>query len=261
MLLKINHTQISNDFIDNYISKINGGSAKVFLAIARKTIGWHKETDAISLSQIMEITGLSRQGCVDSIGELESKELIIVDRGDTHTNKYTINYGKVVNLLDQTSQKSRPQAGEGSQESRHTKEKNINKNKETNPLYLKLSRLLLDLIEKNDAKIFIHKDKESIITYWVEDIRRLVEIDKRSEQEIEKVIKWCQQDDFWKSNILSAAKLRKQFPRLYMQANKNCGTNKGPEAKINTYVPEYVPPEDRAPAEAVAALRKKLRIV
>lgn len=48
--------------------------------------------------------------------------------------------------------------------------------------------------------------------------------------------------------------------RTWERNDINKGVSK-PEAKINTYVPEYVPPEDRAPAEAVAALRKKLRII
>lgn len=52
---------------------------------------------------------------------------------------------------------------------------------------------------------------------WATEIDRLIRIDKREAVEIEKVIIWCQEDSFWKSNILSAPKLRKQFPQLVLK--------------------------------------------
>ena len=47
-----------------------------------------------------------------------------------------------------------------------------------------------------------------------EHIEKMKRIDKRSEEEIKKVIIWCQQDSFWQNNILSTAKLRQHFDQL-----------------------------------------------
>jgi hypothetical protein len=36
--------------------------------------------------------------------------------------------------------------------------------------------------------------------------------------EVERIIDWCQRDSFWRSNVLSPSKLRKQFTQLVLKA-------------------------------------------
>jgi hypothetical protein len=43
--------------------------------------------------------------------------------------------------------------------------------------------------------------------------------DKREPQDIEAVIRWTQADDFEKTNVLSADKVRARFDNLYMKMN------------------------------------------
>lgn len=88
---KLNHTQISNDFIDQYMDRLSGSATKVFLAISRKTIGWHKDLDYISLTQLEEITGLSRHTVINATEELIKCELIKKTKSK-NTNIYEINY-------------------------------------------------------------------------------------------------------------------------------------------------------------------------
>ena len=52
-----NHTQIANSFIER-MDEYTGNEVKVFLAICRKTIGWHKVSDKIPYSQISKLTGI-----------------------------------------------------------------------------------------------------------------------------------------------------------------------------------------------------------
>lgn len=49
---------------------------------------------------------------------------------------------------------------------------------------------------------------------WADDIRKLVEIDNRPIGQVAEVFAWANADDFWATNVLSAQKLRKQFPVL-----------------------------------------------
>ena len=58
--LKPNFTQIPNIILDEYMSKVDPIDSIILFAICRKIYGWHKEEDAISQSQLMEMTGLSR---------------------------------------------------------------------------------------------------------------------------------------------------------------------------------------------------------
>jgi hypothetical protein len=102
--------------------------------------------------------------------------------------------------------------------------------REKNPDYIRLATLLMECIENNDAKYFTGKDKTRILDNWYDKIRLLIEKDGRAVPEVECIIKWATSNDFWKSNILSAGKLREKFSTLLLQA-------KGKEKTADTYKP------------------------
>lgn len=56
--------------------------------------------------------------------------------------------------------------------------------------------------------------KKPNLTTWANDIRMLRQLDGRSHREICQLFKWSAQDSFWHKNILSPAKLRKQWDTL-----------------------------------------------
>jgi hypothetical protein len=76
-----------------------------------------------------------------------------------------------------------------------------------------LAELLYKLIKKNNPAWYVDPNWNQ----WADDIRKIREIDNRTYEQIEFMIKWTQQDDFWKQNILSPAKLRKQFNTLVVK--------------------------------------------
>lgn len=59
--------------------------------------------------------------------------------------------------------------------------------------------------------------KEPNIQRWCSDFDKILRIDKRSPNETVSLITKIYEDDFWQRNILSPAKLRKQYDRLIMQ--------------------------------------------
>lgn len=71
---------------------------------------------------------------------------------------------------------------------------------------------LLDLL---DAEIEANGNKTPNRTKTnMDSIRLLIDRDQYSIEQIRYVIGWCQQDNFWKANILSPKKLREKFPQL-----------------------------------------------
>lgn len=56
--------------------------------------------------------------------------------------------------------------------------------------------------------------KKPNMQQWARDIDLMIRIDHRRPEDIQHVIEWCQNDRFWQNNILSTAKLRKQFDQL-----------------------------------------------
>jgi len=79
----------------------------------------------------------------------------------------------------------------------------------------RLSNLLLELIVKRKPDL-----KKPDLQKWGVHVDRMIKIDKRDPEEIGEVIKWCQGDDFWKNNILSTEKLRKQYDQLVLKMKK-----------------------------------------
>ncbi|UYN89922.1 MAG: replication protein [Anaerolineales bacterium] len=110
---------------------------KVVLAVTRKTIGWHKTRDRLSFSQLMELTGLSRQGVSD--GTAAAVERGVIARypvGNSFEYELVVNevdQPETVNEIDRPSQPSRPILPKNGQPSRHTKEtlKQTNQNKDS----------------------------------------------------------------------------------------------------------------------------------
>jgi hypothetical protein len=76
----------------------------------------------------------------------------------------------------------------------------------------RLSEILFFLIKKRRPGF-----KSPDLQKWAEVVDRMIRIDKRSVAEIEDVIVWCQNDEFWQNNILSTEKLRKQYDQLAMK--------------------------------------------
>jgi hypothetical protein len=103
------------------------------------------------------------------------------------------------------------------------KEKEINKEKERgepppNPLPLPaagdlFSLFLTKLKERNPG---FKKPNES---KWLKEFELLLRVDKRDLEEAKKLIEWAATHEFWKSNCLSPANLRKSYDRMLMQMN------------------------------------------
>jgi phage replication O-like protein O len=73
-----NYTKTPNLFLDEHLSEMGCAETKVVLAVIRKTFGWHKGRDRLSISQLMEITGLSNRAVID--GTQQAIERGVIDR-------------------------------------------------------------------------------------------------------------------------------------------------------------------------------------
>lgn len=76
----------------------------------------------------------------------------------------------------------------------------------------RLAGLILDNSPHNSS--LIEGKRAASVLRWAEDLDKLNRIDKQSWEHIEEVMDWSQQDEFWKSNILSGGALRKSYDRL-----------------------------------------------
>ena len=94
----------------------------------------------------------------------------------------------------------------------------------------RLAEYLFNHILKNNPK---HKPVN--IQSWAKSIDLMLRVDNREVEEIKQVIRWCQQDEFWRTNILSASKLREQYDALILKMNNKKGE---PQTIIKQYINE-----------------------
>ena len=102
-------TQLDNSLIDYVMPAVEPPAWVIICFIIRKTRGWHKESDDISLSQICDGTGLARPTAVKWVSFLESCGHILVGRGDKGaTNQLRLNPDFVI---DPTAEKAKTKRG------------------------------------------------------------------------------------------------------------------------------------------------------
>ena len=99
------------------------------------------------------------------------------------------------------------------------KEKDSCSNKKTfepHSVEIVLSEMLLGFINGRNGNF-----KKPDIQKWAGDIDKMIRIDKRNSCGIMNAICWAQADEFWQNNILSTAKLRKQYDQVIMRMKKD----------------------------------------
>ena len=104
-----NYTETPNALFDIDMRDMSESELKVTLAIIRKILGYHKEKpEAISYSQLEEMTGLSRQGVTDGVKHaLKRGRIKRAGRGARGISLFTINFADQSTQQTGTSQHSR----------------------------------------------------------------------------------------------------------------------------------------------------------
>ncbi|WP_447579981.1 hypothetical protein, partial [Acinetobacter baumannii] len=81
---------------------------------------------------------------------------------------------------------------------------------------MEMAQQLFSLMLENNPNV-----KKPDFNNWANEIRLMRERDNRTEEQIRYLIDWTQADSFWKGNILSPAKLRKQFDQLAIKVRED----------------------------------------
>jgi DNA-binding transcriptional regulator GbsR (MarR family) len=168
--IKLNFTQIPNWYFDKLQCRLSDSENKVYLQILRKTLGWHKETDSISQSQLVQSTGLSRNSVKIGLKGILNAGLVQVSKNSTSkiATQYRVRLYEFTdeeldrifgcqNLTVKNSpsreSKSDSQNGFRGSKSDPTKENNINKIKEIESTKSSLSTNR-DEINKNESGVY-----------------------------------------------------------------------------------------------------------
>lgn len=89
-----------------------------------------------------------------------------------------------------------------------------------------LTAVLISRMQRNNPKAKI----PSNLSKWHKEMERILRIDGYDLRKVQDTINWCQDDSFWRANILSPSKLREKMPTLILQMNRN-----GPATKKSSF--------------------------
>lgn len=110
-----------------------------------------------------------------------------------------------------------------------------------NPDARKLCERLAELMVENGCR------PPTITQDWLDEARRLLDRDHTPFVEALSVLEWCQADTFWRTNVLSMPKFRKQYDALRLRTEQAGSLN-----EIRTVVP-------RTKEDAVELIREMWR--
>lgn len=248
-------TRIANLILEALaMARLNGVQKGICMFLFRRTYGWNRSEDAITLSEFAEACGSSRSYISRQLTELIRKNIIcrlayqpgktpvysfitrIADWDQECIDINALSKNAVQGLYDCNHQGFNECAIQGLRKSttaglhecagvnqaaslsqldlqhgRKTVRKTMKEKEVYSPdsLPYKLSELLL-------CKILEHLPgyKKPDLQKWAWQMDALMRLDRRLPEEVEAVIIFAQGNLFWRGNILSVDKLRKQYDQL-----------------------------------------------
>ncbi|HDR7790330.1 TPA: hypothetical protein QCY15_004883 [Bacillus paranthracis] len=204
-----------------------GYSIETVKALLERFISYHKlvmyneETREICLvnwgKYNLNKGGKPIEDCIKK--ELKSiKDLSLVKMVLEKTeNTSLVNKVSVYAGLDDTSHDTSTIRGQKEKEKEKEKKTSCHKFSTSD---MENAKLLFELMLLNNPSA-----KEPNLEKWANDFRLMRERDNRTDEAIKYLINWTQKDDFWSTNILSPAKLRKQFDALIVKIKKEKAKN------------------------------------
>nr|DAQ89773.1 MAG TPA: replication protein O [Caudoviricetes sp.] len=235
----VNSFQLPNSVIDELLADLTGAELKCYLYVLRKTKGWNKEEDAISVSQFMKVTGLSNRKVIDACERLVELGLLEQKIGSNKIKVFSVKDYKTSSSEESSLVKKVHSSSEESSLSVvkkvHTQNNNINNTTKNNNTSssgknfqprtkakknvfsnddLKAAEWIFHLIRKLNPSF-----REPKFESWANDIRLMRERDNRTHKDICELFQWANQDRFWSVNILSPATLRAKWDQLSMKRN------------------------------------------
>jgi hypothetical protein len=228
---------------DGVLAELGGSGVKVYLVLER-----HADDDGFSFpsrATIAREAGLSKDTVSRAIGELVKHRLVARTKRTMPTGEPATNLYRNLPLAPQLGSRTRATtppsrvaapvpirsrtSAEGVAAPVPHKESPSKRTPVKEP---KPSRRNLRFDEADEATAAwmfqriqrLNPDhKKPNLDRWANEIRLLREQDGRTDAQIRELFGWANADDFWQSNILSPAKLRKQWDQLTIKRSTDNG--------------------------------------
>ncbi|WP_071649238.1 replication protein [Virgibacillus halodenitrificans] len=212
---KNGYTRIANELLDQIIKvNLNGTQFRLVMAVWRYTYGFQAKEKELSIRFLAEKTEANKRQVERELKSLIDKNIVITgDKGERGARMLSVNkdYEKWGEVEKTKSAAESPKP---------KKKTNIKPKYSEDNTYYKMATYFYTEVSRVAEEAGVpHLTKKANMQSWSDDMRKLIEIDQVNKQLAKDVMDWVVQDSFWKTNVLSAKKLREKFAELAIKMN------------------------------------------
>lgn len=215
---KNGYTRIANEILENIVkTDLNGTQLRIVMVIWRYTYGFRRKEYEMSLTFLSEALNTRKTHVVRELNVLIDRKIIsVVGVGKRR--------GRILSFNKNYEEWSdRPPEGkeqDKTQEPREQPKTNKKPKYDENNSYFKMALYFHKLVSQVAKEAGVeHLIKKANLQSWADDFRKLIELDGVDKHLAKDVMDWVTKDAFWKTNVLSAKKLRDKFSELAIKMN------------------------------------------
>ncbi|MGE8080490.1 replication protein [Peribacillus loiseleuriae] len=223
--LKKGHTRIANEILEQVMTlSFNGTQLRIILFIFRYTYGFQRKDNEFSIAFIAQKINASRSQVDRELTTLiDSKIISVLGIGEKGARILSFNKNYEEWGQPESKRKSSlpPKTDSQPETKKNPEKKRTSKvNYDEDNSYYKMAVYFHKKVAAvaKDAGVE-HLIRKANLQSWADDFRKLVEIDGVNKHLAKEVMDWVVKDSFWRTNILSAKKLRVKFTDLAIKMN------------------------------------------
>nr|BDD47922.1 hypothetical protein 10 [Campylobacterota bacterium] len=223
-------TRVPNILLDD--SSLDTYEFRVLMHIARKTLGFSKDSDGISYSQFTKCTGISKGKLSSTLNKLEEKKLIKIDKQTASNSGKSFNQYSLTLVHDVKNPSSCGEQPLVHDMNIQKKIEQKKREKESDNIFFSLD----DNKQRKDVDMFadfVSKDARNISAYKISIKKK---IDKRDPQTLEEFERWYLSD---KCDLLKRKYLFKKVGKYEIQKIFNYFNTDENKYRTDGYKSEY----------------------
>ncbi|WP_226677246.1 replication protein [Mesobacillus jeotgali] len=233
------YTRVANEILENIMKvSLNGTQFRIVMAVWRFTYGFQRKEHELSIGFIATAISASRSQVDRELTVLiERKILIARDQGPKRPRQLRFNKDYEHWVRTSAARQATPEIKKPPKKKSPPKK---TKTYEEDSTYFKMAKYFFVRVSAvAEAEGLNHLILKADLQKWSDEMRKLIEIDKQNKQLVKNVMDWVTTDSFWKTNVLSAKKLRDKFGELAIKMKASSSTPK------KTTTPSHVDPRDK----------------
>ena len=223
--LKKGHTRIANEILEQVMKVgFNGTQHRILLFIWRYTYGFQRKDSDFSSTFIAGKIEASRTQVDRELNALIDSKIINIT-GFGQRGIRILSFNKNYEEWGQPESKRKSSLPANSETISDSEQKLKKKRATTlkydeDNSYFKMAVYFHQKVAAVAKEAGVeHLTKKANLQSWADDFRKLIEIDGVTKKLAKDVMDWVVEDSFWRTNVLSAKKLREKFTDLAIKMN------------------------------------------